>query len=41
VSVKSLRHEDDHWVNDAYGTAPVQVHADVQGGVGEITIIAE
>jgi len=41
VSVKGLRHEGDHWLNDAYATAPVQVHANIKGGVGGITVIAE
>lgn len=41
INVKGLRKEGDHWVNDAYDKAKVQVHVDVQGGVGQINIIAE
>jgi hypothetical protein len=41
VTVNGMRKDGDHWVNDAYGTSPVTVHADIKGGVGGITILAE
>ena len=41
IKVTGLRKDGDHWVNDAHGTSKVQVKLDVQGGVGQINVIAE
>jgi predicted membrane protein len=41
ISVRGLRAEGDHWINDAYGKSKVQLHVDIQGGVGQINVIAE
>ena len=41
INVTGLRKDGDHWVNDAYDKAKVQVKLDFQGGVGSISIIAE
>ena len=39
VKAEGLRKEGDHWINDAYDTANVRVHVDVEGGIGSITLI--
>jgi len=41
VKVNGMRKDGDHWVNDAYGTSPITVRADIKGGIGGITISAE
>ena len=41
IQARGLRKEGDHWVNDAYDRAKVQVHVDVQGGIGQITLIGD
>jgi hypothetical protein len=41
VNASGLRREGDHWVNDAYENAPRKIRVDVQGGVGEIRLIAD
>jgi len=41
IKVTGLRSEGDHYVNDAWGGSKPQVHVDVQGGVGQINLIAE
>ncbi len=41
INVQGLRQESGHWVNDAYETAKVQIHLDIQGGVGAINLIAK
>jgi hypothetical protein len=41
VNVQGLRKENGHWINDLYGTSPIQIHADIKGGVGGITVNAE
>lgn len=41
VKVNGMHKDGDHWVNDAYGTSPVTVRADIKGGIGGITISAE
>ena len=41
VKADGLRREGDHWVNDAYDRAKVKIHVDVQGGIGQINLIAE
>src|SRR5208283_5188186 len=39
VKARGLRKQGDHWENDAYPTAKVKVHVNVQGGIGSITLI--
>jgi predicted membrane protein len=41
ISVRGLRKDGGHWINDAYGTNKVQVRLDIEGGVGQINLIAE
>jgi predicted membrane protein len=41
ISVTGLRKIGDRYVNDAYDRAPVRIRLDVQGGVGQINLIAE
>jgi hypothetical protein len=40
INVTGLRKVGDHWINDAYERARRQIHVDVQGGIGEISLIA-
>jgi hypothetical protein len=41
INVSGLRQQGDHWVNDAYDGARRTIRLDVQGGIGEISLIAE
>jgi hypothetical protein len=41
VNAQGLRSDDGHWVNDAYDHAKVQIHLDIEGGVGSINLIAK
>lgn len=41
IQVEGMRRQGDHWVNDAYDTAKVRIHVDVQGGIGSITLISD
>jgi hypothetical protein len=41
ISVHGLRKQGDRWVNAAHENAPVMIHVDVHGGIGEIRLIAE
>jgi N-terminal domain of toast_rack, DUF2154 len=41
ISVRGLRKEGGHWVNDAYREPGVKIHVDVEGGIGSIRLIAE
>jgi hypothetical protein len=40
IHIEGLRKQGSHWVNDAYDTAKVRIHVDVEGGIGEINLIA-
>jgi hypothetical protein len=41
IKVRGPPAEGGHWVNDARGSPKVQLHLDIQGGVGAIDLIAE
>jgi uncharacterized integral membrane protein len=41
VNVRGLKHDDGDYVNDAYGTSPVTINMNVQGGVGTINLEQE
>jgi hypothetical protein len=41
INVAGLRRDGDHWVNEAYESAKRRIRVDVEGGVGEIRLIAE
>jgi hypothetical protein len=40
IHTAGLRRQGDHWVNDAYHDAKVRIHVDVEGGIGQINLIA-
>jgi hypothetical protein len=40
IHTEGLRRQGDHWVNDAYNDAKVRVHVDVEGGIGQINLLA-
>lgn len=41
ISVRGMRKDGDHWVNEVYDTAKVKVRVDVQGGIGRIELIGD
>jgi hypothetical protein len=41
ISVNGLDKRNGRWVNRAYERAPVRIHLDVKGGVGDIHLIAQ
>jgi hypothetical protein len=41
IHTEGLRKQGDHWVNDAYNDAKVRIHVDVEGGIGQINLIAD
>ena len=41
VSVEGLERNNDRWVSRGYDRAPVRIHLDVAGGVGNIRLIAQ
>jgi len=41
ISVRGLEQRDGVWINPAHEQAPVTIHLDVAGGVGQIQIIAQ
>jgi hypothetical protein len=41
INVTGLRRQGDHWINDAYENARRTIRVDVQGGIGEISVVAE
>ena len=41
IHSEGLRKQGDHWVNDAYNNAKVRIHVDVEGGIGQINLIAD
>jgi hypothetical protein len=41
IHVEGLRRQGDHWVNDAYNDAKIRIHVDVEGGIGQINLIAD
>jgi hypothetical protein len=41
IKTQGLRRQGDHWVNDAYNDATVRIHVDVEGGIGQINLIAD
>jgi len=41
ISVEGLERKDGRWVNSPYERAPIRVHLDVKGGVGDIRLIAK
>ncbi|HLH39571.1 MAG TPA: toast rack family protein [Bryobacteraceae bacterium] len=41
ISVKGLEKRGDRWINPAHEQAPVTIHVNVEGGVGQINIVAQ
>jgi hypothetical protein len=41
VNVRGLEKRGGQWINPAHENAPVTIHLDVKGGIGQIEIIAE
>lgn len=41
INIRNLRHENGHYVNEAYGTSPVTIRISVEGGVGQIQLLGE
>lgn len=41
VDVRGLEKRGGEWINPAHENAPVTIHLDVKGGIGQIEIIAE
>ena len=41
INVRGLEKRDGAWINAAHEHAPVTIHVEVHGGVGEIQLIAE
>jgi N-terminal domain of toast_rack, DUF2154 len=41
VNVRGLEKRGGQWINAAHENAPVTIHLDVKGGIGQIEIIAE
>jgi hypothetical protein len=41
VNAHGLKHDGDEYTNDAYGKTPATIHLNVQGGVGEVSLVQE
>lgn len=41
INVRGLEKRDGRWINTKHENAPVTIHLDVKGGIGQIEIIAE
>jgi hypothetical protein len=41
IDVRGLRKEGDHWVREAYDQASAKIRLDINGGIGEIKVIAD
>ena len=41
ISARGLEKRNGRWINPAHEHAPVTIHMDVRGGIGNITMIAE
>ena len=41
IHTEGLRKQGDHWVNDVYNDAKVRIHIDIEGGIGQINLIAD
>jgi len=40
INVRGLQKRGGTWINPAHENAPVTIHVDVEGGIGQIEIIA-
>jgi hypothetical protein len=41
IHTEGLHKQGDHWANDAYNNAKIRIHVDVQGGIGQINLVAD
>jgi hypothetical protein len=41
IKVRGLQHEDGHWVSPSYDRAENKVRIDINGGIGQINVIAD
>lgn len=41
IDVRGLEKSNGHWINPAHEHAPVTIHVDVNGGIGNISLIAQ
>lgn len=41
INAHGFRHDGDEYTNDAYGKNPATIHLNVEGGVGQISLIQE
>ena len=41
INVRGLQHEDGHWVSSSYDREGNKIRIDVQGGIGQVNIIAD
>jgi len=41
ISVSGLEKRGNRWINPAHENAPVMIHVDVHGGIGEIRLVAD
>jgi hypothetical protein len=41
ISVQGLERSNDRWLSRGYDRAPVRIHLDVAGGVGDIRLVAQ
>lgn len=41
INVSGLEKRDGQWINPAHENAPVTIHLDIHGGIGEIRLVAD
>jgi hypothetical protein len=41
ISVRGLQQENGHWVSPTYESAANKIHIEVQGGIGQVNVIAD
>jgi hypothetical protein len=41
ISVRGLRQENGHWVSPTYESAANKIHIEIQGGIGQVNVIAD
>ena len=41
ISVRGLQQEEGHWVSPTYESAANKIHIEIQGGIGQVNVIAD
>jgi len=41
ISVRGLQQENGHWVSPTYESAANKIHIEIQGGIGQVNVIAD